>query len=142
MSARRTKSLATPRSSLGLVPWVASVALVGLCLVGCGASPRGILVDGATYANDVVDHEGPVVEKLCVTELPTLKEPAWSERVRECDIATPANDLVAKFVIEAKALLKKPQVGAADLLAMAGKLATATGELVAAIAQLKPEVSK
>ena len=130
------KSLATPRSPLGFVPWVASVVLVGLCVAGCGASPRGIAVDATTVAHDVVDKATPIVEQKCIAELEGLKRPEWDERTEVCDVVVPAHDALALAVSAAKKAIAVAS-GAGDLLRMGGELAVQVAEFTAAMVKLE-----
>lgn len=111
-------------------------AVLMFVLAGCGASPRSIAVDGATYGDDLLKREAPVIEEKCVVELPELKEPEWSKRDGLCAVAVPANDLLAQAVIDTKELLRKPVAGAAELLELAGKLSLAAADFTAAMVKL------
>lgn len=115
--------------------------VVALCLVGCGATPRSMLIDGTTYGQKVADDAAPRIEKACVTDLPTLKQPVWGERVEVCDAVVPANDELATAVAGAKKLLAAEAASDADMLTKAGKLATVAATVVAQMVKIGVEAS-
>lgn len=122
-------------SSAGLViRLVMALGLVGF--LGCGASARSLLIDGTQYGQKVADESAPRIEKACVTELPTLKQPVWGERVAVCDVVVPANDELATAVAGAKKMLAAEAESDAGMLAKVGELAIIAAKVVAQMVKI------
>lgn len=126
-----TKILAIP----GAAGLVLLTALGLVSFAGCGASPRSIAVDATTIAHDAVDESTPKIEKLCVVDLPELKEPQWSERSEVCDVVVPAHDALALAVSAAKKALATA-TSDGSLLGLAGELAVQAGQFALSMAKL------